>query len=146
MSLAGTARAMVTRPDTRRGDPPARPFNATDYMYAERIAVRATDPAVKESFGDLVHMFANGDLDKLHAGASDREWLLFHATDIPGEGKPLPADLQRVVSHTHLMGQKGVAILSTPPGGQQQACLLRFGPVLNLGTTTTQHQLRRRRL
>ena len=134
MSLAGhSPRYGDEGPDTRRSDPPTRPFNATDYMYAERIAVRATDPAVKESFGALVHMFANGDLDKLHAGASDREWLLFQATDIPGEGKPLPTDLRRVIEQTHLMGQKGVAILRTPPGGHQQACLLRFGPVLNHG-------------
>ncbi len=120
-------------PDTRKAYPPSRLYDALDYTYAERIAIRSTIPEVKEAFGTLVHSFAGDDLDKLRASANHRDWLIFHAAEIPGAGSEIPERLQRIITDSYNMGQKGMAILRTPHSNQAQACLFRYGPVLNHG-------------
>ncbi len=120
-------------PDSTHVYPPDRIFDATDYMYAERIALRTTDPQVEEEFGALVNFFAGESLDKVRAGSSDKQWLLFHADRAPETTAPIPQRLQRMISETRLLGQKGMAILRTPNSQMAQACLLRYGPVLNHG-------------
>ena len=120
-------------PDVSKEAPPERPFSATDHMYAERILSRATDPEVRRMFGGLVGAMAGGDLDAVRAASPDREWLLFHGAEAPEIQRDLPEGLERLISGPTLMGQKGVAILRTPRGESAQACLLRYGPVLNHG-------------
>ncbi len=120
-------------PDSAHAYPSDRPFDSTDYGFAEKIFTRSTDPEVKQSFGALVNFFAQGELEKLRGGASDREWLLFNAQQPPETDGTLPETLQRMISGTYLMGQKGIAILRTPNSKLAQACLLRYGPVLNHG-------------
>ena len=120
-------------PDSTHAYPPDRIFDGTDYMYAERIALRTTDPDVEQEFGALVNFFAGGNLDKVRAGARDKQWLLFHADKAPETTAPIPQRLQQMLSETYLMGQKGMAILRTPNSKMAQACLLRYGPVLNHG-------------
>ena len=120
-------------PDTDRIDPQERSFDPLDCLYAERIYARTSRPEVKQAFGSLIAYLAHGDVERLRARAADREWLLFHSDGIPQGDASLPDDLERRVSATSLMGQKGIAILRTLPGEHAQACLLRFGPVLNHG-------------
>ncbi len=104
-----------------------------DCLYAERIYARTSRPEVKDAFGSLVTYLAEGDLERFRAQATDREWLLFHSEGAPqGDGR-LPDELERRTAATSLMGQKGIAILRTPAGDHAQACLLRYGPVLNHG-------------
>ncbi len=120
-------------PDSTHAYPPERMFDATDYLYAERIALRTTDPQVEAQFAALVDFFADGNLDKVRAGSSDKQWLLFHADGVPQTSASIPQRLQRMLSETYLMGQKGMVILRTPRSKMAQACLLRYGPVLNHG-------------
>ena len=120
-------------PDTDRIDPSERSFDPLDCLYAERIYARTSRPEVKDAFGSLVTYLAEGDLERFRAQATDREWLLFHSEGAPqGDGR-LPDELERRTAATSLMGQKGIAILRTPAGDHAQACLLRYGPVLNHG-------------
>ena len=130
-----------TGPDTGRTLPPARPFDASDYDFLERMYARAADPESERGLGALLRWMAGGDLETFRASApmggpldgalEGRRWLLFHARPAPaGEGAP-PADILRRVAGSHFMGQKGLGILRTPDGAQ--AVLLRFGPSLNHG-------------
>ena len=84
-------------------------------------------------FGGLVGAMAGGDLDDVRAASPDREWLLFHGAGASEVREDLPKRLEHVISASTLMGQKGIAILRTPRGESAQACLLRYGPVLNHG-------------
>ncbi len=120
-------------PDSSHAYPSARMFDPTDYAYAERIFIRTTASEVENAFGALVNFFAGGNLDKVRAGSRDKEWLLFHADKVPDSDEPISQRLQRMASETTLMGQKGIAILRTPHSKMAQACLLRYGPVLNHG-------------
>ena len=120
-------------PDTRDALPSEPLFNQKDYTYAERIHARASDPDVKADFGAIINTFANGDLEALRGISSDREWRLFHCEGQPSGGDQLPEDLERRITATTLMGQKGLAILRTSGGEMAQACVLRYGPVLNHG-------------
>jgi len=119
-------------PDVTRVDPAARPFDPRDYLFAERVCAQASDPEAKRDFAALVSFLAGGDVDKVRSDAFIKEWLLFHADDITDPGA-LPASLRRRLFGTTLMGQKGMALLRTPRGRLAQACLLRYGPVLNHG-------------
>jgi hypothetical protein len=120
-------------PDTREAYPDAKHFDEKDYVYAERIHARASDPQVKADFGALVTYFADGDIEALRGISADREWRLFHCEDEPAGKGVLPPDLEARISESVLMGQRGVAILRTPTGEMAQACLMRYGPVLNHG-------------
>ncbi|MDA0747451.1 MAG: heparinase II/III family protein [bacterium] len=120
-------------PDTHRTDPPQNFFNAGDYRYAERLFSRVTDPQIKNTFAALLHLFANNNLEQLRAESTDRAWLLFHANPPPQNPPPLPESTAHLLSRSLLLGQKGIAVLRTPPGPHAQACLLRYGPVLNHG-------------
>jgi hypothetical protein len=120
-------------PDTARTFPDDRPFDATDYSFAERIYNRTSDLQVRRDFGTLVSWLADGDVEKMRGGSSDARWLLFHGKDMPATADAVPEHLLRMVRETTLMGQKGMAILRTPHSTHAQACLLRYGPVLNHG-------------
>ncbi len=120
-------------PDSSRTMPGGRPFDARDYAYAERIYNRTSDPEVRRDFGALINWLADGDVQNARAGSGDAEWLLFHAREIPPAEGEVPEHLQRRITETSLMGQKGIAILRTPPSSEAQAVLLRYGPVLNHG-------------
>ncbi len=134
MDLAGHwPRYGDSGPDTAWSAPPKALFDSTDYIYAERIFNRATDPAVKEQFGKLVNYFGAGDLDKVRAGSSDKQWLVYNAGDPPTAPAELDPELRRMAAETYLMGQKGMVLLRTPNSPLAQACLLRYGPVLNHG-------------
>ncbi len=120
-------------PDTGRELPPAHLFDSRDYQYAERIAARSTIPGVRNAFASLVSFFADGDLQGLRSGSSDREWLLFHSDDGLASSLPLSGNLLRQIQASHNFGQKGIAVLRTPDSPARQACLLRYGPSLNHG-------------
>ena len=120
-------------PDTEQAFLPDRPFDSMDYRFAERIYARTSLPEIREVFGQLVGFFANGDVERLRAGEGERGWLLFHSEGSPEPQDHLPDELERRISSTSLMGQKGFALLRTPEGQEAQACLLRYGPVLNHG-------------
>lgn len=120
-------------PDTSQAYPPAKQFDSYDYKYAERIYNRTTQPETISEFGELVSFFGQGNVDGLRGGSSDREWLVFHAKDAPACNGELTTDLQRILYGSTVLGQKGFALLRTQPGVMGQACLLRYGPVLNHG-------------
>jgi hypothetical protein len=120
-------------PDTERLQGAARPFDASDYRFAERICARTTLPDVRQLFARLVGFFGNGDLDRLRASEGETAWLLFHADESPQAQDQLPPQLEGRVTATSLLGQKGFALLRTPAGELAQACLLRYGPVLGHG-------------
>jgi hypothetical protein len=104
-----------------------------DYRFAERIYARTSLPEVRQDYGRLVGFFANGDVDRLRAEEGEKNWLLFHSDSTPDPEDHLPEHLERRISSTSLMGQKGFALLRTPGGETAHACLLRYGPVLNHG-------------
>ncbi|MDP6778563.1 MAG: heparinase II/III family protein [Candidatus Latescibacteria bacterium] len=120
-------------PDTDRVDPQDRSFDPLDCLYAEKIHARTSRPEVKKAFGSLLTHLADGDVERFRATSANREWLLFHSDGIPEGDGSLPQELDRRCAASSLMGQKGIAILRTPPSGHAQACLLRYGPVLNHG-------------
>ena len=120
-------------PDTAHTLPGDTMFDASDYSFAEHIYNRTSDPQVRHDFGMLVNWLTDGQVEKARASSGLARWLLFHGKDAPAATDTLPERLQRMISDTYLMGQKGVAILRTPQSPQAQACLLRYGPVLNHG-------------
>ena len=120
-------------PDTTWTSPDEKPFDVTDYGFAERIYSRTSDPQVRRDFGALLNWLTDDQVENARAGSGDAQWLLFHGRELPPAGEPLPQRLQRMVNEPSLMGQKGIAILRTPRAPQAQACLLRYGPVLNHG-------------
>lgn len=120
-------------PDSARTTPGERPFDARDYVFAERIYNRTSDPEVRRDFGALVNWLADGNVENARAGSGEAGWLLFHAREIPPPDRDLPEYLERMVTETSLMGQKGIVILRTPASPEAQALLLRYGPVLNHG-------------
>ncbi|MBD3292824.1 MAG: hypothetical protein GF393_07845 [Armatimonadia bacterium] len=119
-------------PDTKLRMPPERPFDRSDYQFAERIAARASAPAVRAHFRGIVRALAGDDLESRRASSGDTEWLLFHATEIGQEDGP-SRELPELVRDSLVLGEKGLAILRTPPGEHASACLLRYGPTLNHG-------------
>ncbi|MFP3903229.1 MAG: NADase-type glycan-binding domain-containing protein [Armatimonadota bacterium] len=120
-------------PDVRKNPPPENYFDATDYSFAEQIWAQTTDPQVKEDFAALVHFLAGDRLEQLRAGSRMKEWMLYHSGGIPEDGGDLPERLLRRITDTHVLGQKGMVFLRTPANPAQQACLVRYGPVLNHG-------------
>ncbi len=120
-----------TGPDHTQAFPTRRPFHAEDYLMAEQIHASARGPA-KDEFAAILRWLAKGDIERLRAAHPSR-WLLYHAEPLPAGPEALPAEAERQVSGSWLLGQKGLALLRDGAGQDAQAALLRFGPSLNHG-------------
>jgi Heparinase II/III-like protein len=121
-----------TMPDISRLEPKPRPENASDLMAAERLYERTPEGAGKARAASLRYYLADRALGGAKGEPGDPYWLLFHQTVPPPQVPPLPAEIERRLTGTHFLGQKGIGLLRTG-GHAEQALLLRFGPSLNHG-------------
>ena len=121
-----------TTPDLSRLDPNPKPQNASDLMAAERLYERTPEGAEKARAAALRYYLAARARGGAKGEPGDPYWLLFHQAERPAQIPPLPAGLERRLTGTHFLGQKGIGLLRTGDRGEQ-ALLLRFGPSLNHG-------------
>jgi hypothetical protein len=121
-----------TGPDLARVDPTPTPENASDLMAAERLYERTPPGPGKTEAAALRYYLAGHPMGGTKGEPGDPYWLLFHQTEPPAEIPPLPAGLERRLTGSHFLGQKGIGLLRTGERGET-AVLLRFGPSLNHG-------------
>jgi hypothetical protein len=121
-----------TAPDLARVDPKPVPENASDLMAAERLYERTPPGLGKTEAAALRYYLAGHPMGGTKGEPGDPYWLLFHQTEPPAKIPPLPAGLERGLTGSHFLGQKGIGLLRTGERGET-ALLLRFGPSLNHG-------------
>jgi hypothetical protein len=108
------------------------PENASDLMAAERYYERTPAGPEKLEAAALRFHLADRAIGEIKGEPSDPYWLLFHQTEPPAQARQISEKLERRLTGTHFLGQKGVGILRTGAHGEE-AVLLRFGPSLNHG-------------
>jgi hypothetical protein len=119
-------------PDLSRITLAAEPENASDLMAAERLYERTPAGPAKREATALRFNLADRAIGELKGEPGDPYWLLFHQTEPPATADKVSEKLERRLTGTHFLGQKGVGLLRTGAHGEE-AVLLRFGPSLNHG-------------
>ena len=125
-------------PDNQFLQPQARPFDGSDYNFAERLYAGCRGEA-KQEYAKLLNFLCDGDVEKQRAASGIRRWLLYHADPVPAKsGSQSPqseigGELQRQVFGSWFLGQKGIGLLRDGEGANSQGVLLRYGPSLNHG-------------
>jgi hypothetical protein len=135
-----------------------RPFNRSDYDFLEKLFARTGDPVTGSllgwmaggKFDELRGLRSSGDPsgttipdrrtqagmslyrdpgDAWGGGFTERAWMLFHAGDPPSDAR-LPDEWRRRLLESHVLGNKGFALLRSGQGAAAQAVAMRYGPAL----------------
>ena len=117
-------------PDVAYKPFPKQSFSKIDYAFLERLYARTSSSEKRKIFAQTLSWLCQGDVPAQRAESSVRNWLLWHARDLPkGIEQALPPRLDRRVKGSWVAGVKGLALLRSG----DQAALVRYGPSLNHG-------------
>lgn len=116
-------------PNIRYSAPPEHPSSNADYAFLERLCAMGSDPKSRANYASALQWLTGGRLETQRENAQCRNWLLWHAAEIPDTSSELPPTLAQRIEGSWVAGMKGLAILRD----ERQTALLRFGPSLNHG-------------
>lgn len=119
-------------PPVQRRDPASTTIEH-ELIELERLASLTGD----ERAINLISQRSGGDVDSARRQSRHREWLLFHAVDIPAAATQ-PAEILHPLTNlplrsSDLLPQRGLAFLRHGDGADAQAATIRTGTTLNHG-------------
>jgi hypothetical protein len=122
-----------TAPDVEKRPATGKTPNPSDLQALEILLARTPEGPARAGLATLLRRLAGGDVDLSRRTALDARWLLFHAGEVPPAAAAVPKPLAARLEGSHVLGQKGVAVLRAGNRDEARALLLRFGPSLNHG-------------
>ena len=107
--------------------------NPSDLLALEILLARTPGGPERTGLAALLRRLSGDGLDTARRTSLDARWLLFHAGEVPSAAAAVPEPLAARLEGSHVLGQKGVAVLRSGEKNEARALLLRFGPSLNHG-------------